>query len=140
MWKTTVKIEHLAREVDKLDTIPDREFMGIFMRASYNIDLEGAYTPEEVNRRIRAAVEGLRVLGERGYMNEKTANRKSTSLAKLVTADFGTRVVSEARRHPDGIVSLTLRHGRERAIDMRLKIGRRLREMTRIRKPKFARR
>lgn len=122
----------------RLDFVPDREFHGVFMRISADVDLRGAFTPEEVNARLIAAAKAYKSLAKRGYLGAKYAYRRADNLEKLVytagKTDFGTRAISTARRHPYGIENLTLNYGRERAIDTLLERGRRFRRMTRIRR------
>ena len=52
---------------------------------------------------------------------------------KLIENNFGTYVIAEARRHPDGIVNLTLHHGRDKAKEILMERHRRLRRTIRVR-------
>jgi len=121
-----------------LDFVPDREFHSVFMRISADVDLRGAFTPEEVNTRLIAAAKAYKSLAKRGYLGAKYAYRHADNLEKLVytrgRTDFGTRAVSTARRHPNGIENLTLNYGHGKAIDILLERSIRLRRMTRIRR------
>ncbi len=120
-----------------MDFVPDKEFHILFIRISATVDLRGAFTPEEVNARIIREAKVRKLLAERGYMNPKAAYHAADNLEKLVYTegtDFGTRAISTARRHPDGLENLTLNYGYSKAVDILLERNRRFRRMTRIRR------
>ena len=120
-----------------MDFVPDKEFHALFCRISEQVDLRGAFTPEEVNARIVRGAKVYGFLGKKGYLRAKTAYRRADNMRKLVYTegtDFGTRAISTARRHPYGIENLTLNYGRGKAIDILLLRARRLRRMTLIRR------
>lgn len=120
-----------------MDFVPDKEFHGIFIRINHEVGLKGAFTPKEVNARIIDRAKAWKSLAKSGYMNPKTAYRHADNLEKLVYAegtDFGTRAISTARRHPNGVENLTLNYGYSKAVDILLERNRRLRRMTRIRR------
>jgi hypothetical protein len=123
--------------VIRLDFVPDKEFHPLFMRVSSEVDLRGAFTPEEVNKRLITAAATLRSLAHEGYLSKRNAYRRSDNLEKLVDTkgtDFGTRAIATARRHPHGVENLTLNYGHVEAIDRLLERNRRLRRMTRMRR------
>jgi len=120
-----------------LDTIPDREFMGIFARVTAWIDMEGATTREEINRRFEASLKGTDYLERRGYLSMKAAANRRIKMKSLLSAknpDFATRTIMEARRHPDGFVNLTLHYGRDKAFTMRIDRMKRLRRLEKARR------
>jgi len=137
----TEKRNAVATEVIRLDFIPDKEFHLIFIRISDQIPLQGAFTPEEINARIIDRAKAYKYLAKRGYMSERTAYNRAKNLENLVYTrgtDFGTRAIATARRHPNGIESLTLRYGYTKAVDILLERRTRLRRMTRIREKREA--
>jgi hypothetical protein len=128
----------LTVEVIRLDFMPDKEFHHLFIRISNSVDLRRAFTPEEVNKRIIHEAKGLKFLAKEGYVRPKAAYHRADNLEKLVytagRTDFGTRAISTARRHPDGLENLTLNYGYSKAVDILLERNRRLRRMTRTRR------
>jgi hypothetical protein len=127
----------MATEVTRLDFMPDKEFHHLFIRISNSVDLRRAFTPEEVNQRIIHASKELKFLAKEGYVRPKTGYHRADNLEKLVytggRTDFGTRAVSMARRHPDGLENLTLNYGYSKAVDILIERNMRLRRMTRRR-------
>lgn len=77
-----------------MDTIPEREFMGIFDRITKYVDLEGCYTPRDIDERLKA-------------------HGKDRRLKTLESSGFGMRAIPEAMKSPRGKVMLTLHYGRE---------------------------
>ncbi len=100
----------------------------------YYIDMKGAYTREEINRRVEAAEKAALYLGRRGDLDPQTVRQRIARLAKLRKADIGSRAISEARRHPDGMVNLTLHYGRDKAFGMRIDRMQRLRRLEKTRR------
>jgi len=138
-WGCSVGRKKLSTfsEVIRLDFVPDKEFHILFVRISATVDLRGAFTPEEVNRRILREAKVRKYLAERGYMSPRLAYHDADNLEKLVYTqgtDFGTRAISTARRHPYGLENLTLNYGRTKAIDILLERRTRLRRMMRVRR------
>jgi hypothetical protein len=130
----TYQKPRFAERHDTFDLMTDKEFHRAFMRISYYVDFKGAFTPNEIDKRIAREASELRFLGERGYMRKETANRRASNVGKVQGTSFGTRTIATARRHPDGLVNLTLNFGRHRAMDALIERNRRLRRMTRIRR------
>ena len=119
---------------DTFDLMTDMEFHKAFIRINNAVPFDGCRSPEEINRRIAEEVRTLRILGDRGYLSEASANRKADNLEKVVGTSFATRTISRARRHPNGLENLTLNFGYRKAIDILFERNRRLRRMTRIRR------
>lgn len=123
-----------VRREDTWDFMPDKEVHKKFIRICYDVDVKGALTPDELDRRIKDAAETLRFLGKRGYMDAERANRNADNLEKVVGTSFSPRVISIARRHPYGIINLTLNYGPKEAVKMVMEHERRLRGMLRTRR------
>ena len=105
--------------------IPDSEFNAIFDRVSAKVDLQGANTPEEVNRRLNQKIK---------QYPPKLSSGWRSFLKRLIFAGFGRRTIDEAVSQPYGLVGLTLKHGRERAKDILLARARRRLGTSRYRK------
>ena len=85
-----------------MDTVPTREFMGIFNRVTNIVDLKGAYTPEEVRARL-----------ERDLPDD---GRKQT----LMERGFPERVIEEFRKfRTDSLITLTLLFGKRKAYEIK---------------------
>ena len=101
-----------------MDSLTDKEFHKLFDRTSQEVELKGAYTPDEVHRRLRRKRREYREEGDR---------KSQRNMEKLIASDFGQRVSSESLWDPNGFVGLTVQHGRKRAREILL---RRAREKT----------
>lgn len=116
----------LERQVTAMDSIPSYEFHKIFRRLSYDVNLKGALTPDEIDarlskarKRFKAKAEEADIRGER-----KRLYKKAKAIEILQERDFAQRTIAEAVTNRYGIVSLTLRFGRERAEEMKLAMER----------------
>jgi len=105
-----------------LDFVPDSEFNRIFDRVSVKVDLRGANTPAEINRRLKMACDQARSL-RRTYRAE--LSKGWISFLRRLVPSFGRRAIDEAVSKPQGKVALTLRYGRIRAKDILLDRARR---------------
>jgi len=123
----------VSRE-DTWDFMTDKEIHKKFVRICYDVPVQGAFTPNELDRRITDSAETLRFLGKRGYMDSERANRKADNLEKVVGTSFAPCVISIARRHPHGIINLTLNYGPQEAMKKIVERERRLRGMMRTRR------
>jgi len=123
----------VSRE-DTWDFMTDKEVHKKFMRITYAVPVQGAFTPNELDRRITDAAETLRFLGQRGYMDAQKANSNADNMEKVVGTGFAPRVISIARRHPHGIINLTLNYGPQEAMKIIVKRDRQLRGMMRTRR------
>jgi hypothetical protein len=112
----------------------DKELHSLFLRIRRDVDFKGAFTPAEIDNRLREAAEGLRLLGRRGYVKPEKANRSAENLEKLAGTNFAPTVIATARRHPYGPENLTLNYGRKGAMEIILERDRRLRRMMRTRR------
>jgi len=120
-----------------MDFIPDKEFHAIFDRVSRTINLKGAYTPDEVHRRLRRVrrhyKEQEAEFKDRDRRPPKSLVKKRRNIENLIVSDFGQRVASEAFWNPDGIIGLTLKYGRAKAREVLLRRHRRrLGELRRV--------
>lgn len=119
---------------DTWDFMPDKEVHKKFIRICYDVDVQGALTPDELDRRLKDAAEMLRFLGKRGYVDAERANRNANNLEKVVGTGFSPRVISIAKTHPYGIINLTLNYGPKEAVRRTMEREKRLREMLRTRR------
>jgi hypothetical protein len=105
-----------------MDSIPSYEFHKIFQRVSYVIDLKGALTPEEIDRRLRWIQKGLEGYSEkaRSKSGKRYYRKKARAIQRLRQNRFPERAIAEASFNPYGIVSLTLHYGRRKAQAMKL--------------------
>ena len=94
-----------------MDFLSDSEFNSIFNRVSAKVDLQGANTPEEVNRRLHQKIKEFPPRLSGGWRS---------FLKRLMFAGFGRRTIDEAVSKPRGKVALTLKYGREKARDILL--------------------
>ena len=116
-----------AEEVKDMDYLPDYEFNEIFDRVSKKVDLRGANSPKEVNRRLNQKIKEYPPRLSSGW---------TSFLKRLMFAGFGRRTIDEAVANPHGIIALTLKHGREKARDILLARARRRLGSRRVRKRK----
>jgi hypothetical protein len=112
-----------------VDFMPDREFHPIFNRVSRKVNLKGAGSPAEINKRLTKQIkkekEKTRMIREaisEGYVNRQALTRwmrkiraSIKDLEQLIFAGFGRRTVDEAIARPRERVALTLKYGRKRA-------------------------
>jgi len=115
------------------DWVVDREIAPLFVRVSEHVDLQGAYTPDEIHQRMKQKIKHYKFFCEEGLCKPKKYKQTKKNLEKLIDNNFGTYVIAYARRHPDSIVNLTLRHGRDKAKEILLERHRKLRRTIRVR-------
>ena len=115
------------------DFVPDSEFNRIFDRVIFIVDLRGAKTPAEINKRLKMACDQARSL--RRTYRPKLSQGWISFLRKLVPS-FGRRTIDEAVANPRGKVALTLKYGRKKAKDILLDRARRRLGSLRARKRK----
>lgn len=101
-----------------MDFIPDKEFHRIFNRVSKKVNLKGAGTPQEINRRLNRKIEEYRYLSGTTPLAQFRVKRRISDLENLISAGFGRRTIDEAVAKPQGKVALTLKYGREKAKDI----------------------
>jgi len=106
------------------DFMPDKEFHPIFDRVSAVVDLKGAGTPAEINKRLREKIRAYETQ-EGKRLNPVRTKRLISQLRGLMFAGFGRRTIDEAVANPQGKVALTLKYGREKAKDILLARARR---------------
>ena len=112
-----------------MDFLPDREFHPIFDRTSRKVNLKGAGSSAEINRRLILKSDGYKYLQKKKALHvfgisEKEAKCGIRDLKKLIFRGFGRRTIDEAVARPRGKVALTLRYGRENAKDILLERSR----------------
>jgi len=113
-----------------MDFLPDKEFHPIFDRVSRKVDLGGAGTPEEINKRLKKKIKEIK----KKRLKPAKARRLISELKNLIFAGFGRRAIDEAVANPRGEVALTLRYGREKAKDILLARSRKRIGSLRVRK------
>ena len=119
-----------------MDFIPDKEFHKIFNRVSKKVNLKGASTPEDVNRRLKQKIKEYSYLSGKTPLAQFRTKRRISHLKNLISAGFGRRTIDEAVANPRGKVALTLKYGREKARDILLHRARRRLGSLRFRKRK----
>ena len=112
-----------------MDFMPDREFHVLFDRVSRKVNLKGAGSPAEINRRLKLKIDGYKYLQKKKALlvfeiSKKEAELGIRDLKKLMFRGFGRRTIDEAIARPRGKVSLTLRYGRKNARDILLERSR----------------
>ena len=112
-----------------MDFLPDREFNEIFDRVSRKVNLKGAGSSAEINRRLKLKIDGYKYLQKKKALlvfeiSKKEAELGIRDLKKLMFRGFGRRTIDEAIARPRGKVALTLRYGRENARDILLERSR----------------
>lgn len=110
-----------------MDFLSDKEFHEIFDRVSAKVDLRGANSPEEVNRRLKQKIKEYPPRLSSGWIS---------FLKRLMFAGFGRRTIDQAIANPRGKVALTLKYGKEKAKDILLARARRRLGSLRFRKRK----
>ena len=103
-----------------MDFLPDREFHPIFDRVSRKVNLKGAGTPAEINKRLKQKIDEYASLRIKKQLKPRVAKRRIYDLKKLMFAGFGRRTIDEAVANPQGKIALTLRYGRKKAKDILL--------------------
>jgi len=110
-----------------MDFVPDKEFHRIFDRVSKKVDLKGAGTPQEINRRLNRKIKEGRYLPRRNQLALFLARNRIPNLEKLVFAGFGRRTIDEAVAKPRGKIALTLKYGRKKTREILARARRRIR-------------
>lgn len=98
-----------------MDFMPDKEFHKLFDRISIIVDLRGAATPREINKRLNRKIKEYRYLSRKGQLASFRASRMPDFLKRLISAGFGMRTIDEAVANPRGKIALTLKYGRGKA-------------------------
>ena len=117
-----------------MDSIPDYEFIEIFIRLSRTVRFGRSRSPQEIKHRIKRILN----LQKKAY---QTAKKRSTvrkyrsdfiHLRTLYRHGIHDRIWEEAVRNPGGIVELTLLYGRDKA--RKIKLERERKRMGRMRR------
>jgi hypothetical protein len=112
----------------------DKELHSTFIRIRRIANFYHAFTPVEIDARLRDGAEEQRILARRGYLNPEKAERSAKNLEKLEGMNFAPCIIAMARRHPYGVENLTINYGRKGAMDIILERDRRLKRMMRTRR------
>lgn len=105
-----------------MDSIPSYEFHKIFRRLSYDVDLKGAFTPEDIDERLAKVQRKFKKEAKRTAASEqrKRLRKKAKAIEILQDKNFAGKTIAEATRSRYGIVNLTLHYGRKKAEEMKL--------------------
>jgi len=132
-----------------MDSLTDREFMGIFERMTEYIDLADCETPEDIERKMISAIKLMKRARDRG---KKPSTRKKwrgrikllrtlgrdgvpAKTLKKMRMGFARRTIQFAEIHPRSRLSLTLTYGKKTARKiLRKRLLKRLRTLARKRK------
>jgi len=99
-----------------MDFMADAEFHPVFNRTSKRVNLQGCSTPEEINTRLKQKIYDIKQTYNVGPFGPIIAQRRVAPLRNLITGGFAIRCIDEATSQPKGIVALTLKYGREKAL------------------------
>ena len=105
-----------------MDSIPRYEFHKLFRRATYDVNLKGASTPEDIDDRLEEAASKFREAA-RDTMRESERKRlfkKAKAIEILKDKGFAEATIREAINNRYGFVSLTLHFSRRKAEEMKL--------------------
>lgn len=96
-----------------MDSVSDYEFHEIFQRVTEYIDLQGKFTPEQIDKELEKAREKCKRLYRNAENGRERIRFKRAALGylRLIEHDFASRVEHEARTNPMGIIGMTLTHG-----------------------------
>lgn len=118
-----------------MDSIPRYEFHKIFRRVSYDVNLKGAFTPEDIDDRLEDAASKFREAARSSNLWESERQRlfkKARATELLIARGFAEATVREAINNRYGFVSLTLHYDREKAEEMKQAFERARRRRHRI--------
>ena len=105
-----------------MDSVPSYEFHKIFHRVSYDVNLKGAFSPEDIDERLEMASEEFRSDAKRASPKAERHRlyKKSRAIEVLQDRNFAGKTIAEALSNRYGIVNLTLHYGRKKAKEMKL--------------------
>jgi len=105
-----------------MDSVSSPELAGIFERVSDHVDLRGATSAWQIEKRMRHTIDKYKTMVkiERAADKPRKSRIKefghaADELDKLVEHDFSTRVIDEANRRPKSVIAQTLLYGSEKA-------------------------
>jgi len=104
-----------------MDSIPRYEFHKIFQRLSYTVNLKGAFTTEEIDRRLERAISNFREAAHATWREpeKKRLFEKAKAIETLKNKGFAEATIKEAYENRYGFVALTLHYSVERAEDLK---------------------
>ena len=100
-----------------MDFMPDIEFHKVFNRISKRINLKGCNTPEEINVRLKKKIYEIKVT-HATPIGALQVGGKIISLRTLIYRGFARRAIDDAGAYPRGKIALTLRFGRNKALEI----------------------
>lgn len=105
-----------------MDSVPSYEFHKIFHRVSYDVDLKGAFNPEDIDERLEMARKEFRrdAKNTRAKAERRRLYKKARAIEILQDRNFAGKTIAEALSNRYGIVNLTLHYGRKKAKAMKL--------------------
>jgi hypothetical protein len=118
-----------------MDSIPRYEFAQIFRRVSFDVNLKGAFTPEDIDDRLEDAAGRFREAARGSNVWESERQRlfkKARATELLIARGFAEATIREAISNRYGLVSLTLHYNRVKAEEMKLAFERARRRRRRI--------
>ena len=101
-----------------MDTIPYRQFIGIFQRTTEHVNLKDTMTPEEIDERMKAVeIKMLRLQHEAKTKGASHYWKSARAHLRVLRHDskFSRNAMKFAIAYPKGRIALTLRYGRKRA-------------------------
>jgi hypothetical protein len=98
-----------------MDFMPDKEFHDLFDRKSRVVDFKGCRTEADVNGKLRQKGNTIRHRASANPLEKLKAASEADRHYRLIPA-FGKRVIDEAISNPNGLIALTLKHGRKKAL------------------------
>ena len=102
-----------------MDFMPDIEFHPIFYRFSRTVSLKGCTSTSDINQRITKKINRYKK-ASKGKTTKKGTRYNISQLRKLQRRGIARRIINEAIVEPDGLIALTLRHGRKKAEEILL--------------------
>jgi len=120
-----------------MDSVPSYEFHKIFRRVSYDVNLKGAFTPEDIDEQLEKVQKEFRKDAKKARSKSERHQlfKKAKATEILQDRNFSGKTIAEAIANRYGIVNLTLHYGRKKAEEMKLAF-----ERTRIRRRGIRRR
>lgn len=115
----------------------DIEFHAIFDRVSRVVDLKGAYSVAEINRRLEQYFlaledERLKRIAQGRRAAKRILSNQEQTLKLLKRNRLASRVIAELIANPEGKVALTIRYGKKKAKEILLRRTRERRGRMRI--------
>lgn len=104
-----------------MDTIPDREFVGIFHRAAKTIKLKGTMSPRELDEKLKKMQLAMMRNAKRYPKQKKKWIHKARLWTRLRLHGFSRVLFQKAMDDPYSIYAYALKYGYWKALKMKLK-------------------